>query len=113
MPPDQHEVGLPYLEVEEDPQGPTQFPTTVEGREITVQGGCPRCGGKTRKTFVYGTTGLRDTSTDNWDGEPATVICACGATHDRPATSDETGCGAFWTVTLKKPTRDAPVPPTT
>ncbi len=90
-----HDESLSYLEKE---YGPQTFTEDAEEGKITVTGECPRCKGETSKTFRVGQPGIDKAA---WAGKPATMICACGATHDRPGDSDEAGCGAYWTVMLQ------------
>jgi hypothetical protein len=83
-------------------------PTYAKDGSITVSGVCPQCSGDTSWTFYVEQPGVVDVAAargegaDGGEGEEATVVCACGSPHlDRPKDSTETGCGAFWTVTLQ------------
>jgi hypothetical protein len=88
------------------------FTSSALAEGVTVTGICPQCGGETTMSFSYGypragTLERRPVPRgeggppDQTAETPTTLYCACGSTHaGRPESSEETGCGAYWTVYL-------------
>lgn len=86
-----------------------QVTRSPDGREITVTGACPGCGGLTSTTWTYGSgnqyKGIRDRFRSRTMDPPAdrsgTVCCDCGHSHEhRPDSAVFLGCGAFWRIEL-------------
>ncbi len=97
-----HDSALKWAE--EDRGLQTGFTTERTSDTVIVRGACPRCGGETEWTFRTGDMGSLSAPAGQ-DARPqtATVICSCGSAHpDRPADSDEDGCGAFWKVRFER-----------
>lgn len=96
-----HDTSISFLEREYELQ--TGFTTSAsDPKGVIVKGICPQCHGETKQTFTVGQPGVAVDKAAWADGEEATVICACGAPHDRPKDSDESGCGAYWSVKLTR-----------
>jgi hypothetical protein len=115
-----HDTNLHFEEEEFATQ--SGFTTTIDAdRSVTVEGDCPRCHGRTSWTFRVEMPGVttkiggalatrRGTPVDALgeppfeDGEEAVVVCSCGSAHrDRPKELNESGCGAYWPVKLRRP----------
>lgn len=80
--------------------------TIVTSEGITqVTGICPACGARTMTEFALGSPqgskGIFGRARVFTPAKKITVYCHCGHVHpDRPESSPENGCGAFWYVEL-------------
>ncbi|MEH1016352.1 hypothetical protein V6U90_25010 [Micromonospora sp. CPCC 206060] len=85
------------------------FDVVLREKGLDITGVCPACRGRTVSSHEIGSPhgykGIfprrRAGSAPKPPAGPVTVICACGFPHaERPAESGESGCGAYWKVTL-------------
>ncbi|MGK5547390.1 hypothetical protein ACSNOH_22035 [Streptomyces sp. URMC 127] len=117
-----HDFTTPYAE---GPPVQTSAPFTVrtapDGREVVVEGLCPRCQGATASPFPVGLPGAggtkgvlsrllgRTAGTDAAGDVLATEVffCECGYAHpQQPADVPFVGCGASWRVVAPPPGGD-------
>ncbi|MFF4215253.1 MULTISPECIES: hypothetical protein [Streptomyces] len=117
-----HDFTAPYVE---GPPIRTATPflarTSPDGREVVVEGLCPRCQGPTASPFPLGLPGAGGTKGvfSRLVGRPSAVdpardvlatevfFCECGYAHpQQPTDVPFAGCGASWRVVAPPPGGD-------